>query len=299
MENKTSRWKQFFSNKLGLIGALMILFFVYVAVCAPLIAPYDPFERVAEPFLPPSSAHYLGTNDVGQDIFSELVYGTRISLFMGLVSALVSIAVGSVVGICAGYCGGAVDAVLMRLVDVCLTIPMLPLMIVLAAFLGSSYWNIILVIGILSWASPARVIRSQVLTVKNRGYIQAVKCLGGRPLYIMRKHVLPQTFSIIVSQFILQNCLTVVTVADGFKRYFAECIAHNFFVFIFEHSKQIFHLRVIESRNVFRHRFSDDQFVFSVRSRLLSVSVSISHPLPDIVYEVALLFPQKIARRVG
>ena len=210
MENKTSRWKQFFSNKLGLIGALMILFFVYVAVCAPLIAPYDPFERVAEPFLPPSSAHYLGTNDVGQDIFSELVYGTRISLFMGLVSALVSIAVGSVVGICAGYCGGAVDAVLMRLVDVCLTIPMLPLMIVLAAFLGSSYWNIILVIGILSWASPARVIRSQVLTVKNRGYIQAVKCLGGRPLYIMRKHVLPQTFSIIVSQFILLSSRAIL-----------------------------------------------------------------------------------------
>lgn len=210
MENKANRWKQFFTNKLGLIGFLLIVFFIYVAVFAPLIAPYDPFERVGQPFLSPSSQHYLGTNDVGQDIFSELIYGTRISLFMGLVSALVSIFVGSVVGICAGYCGGVVDAVLMRLVDVCLTIPMLPLMIVLAAFLGSSYWNIILVIGILSWASPARVVRSQVLTVKNRGYIQAVKCLGGKPPYIMIKHVLPQTFSIIVSQFILLSSRAIL-----------------------------------------------------------------------------------------
>lgn len=210
MDNNTSKWKQFFTSKLGLIGTLLIVFFVYVAVFAPLIAPYDPFARVDAPYLEPSGIHLLGTNDIGQDIFSELIYGTRISLLMGVVSALVAILVGSVIGVCAGYFGGRVDAVLMRVVDIALTIPMLPLQIVLAAFLGSSYWNIILVIGLLSWASPARVIRSQVLTVKNRGYIQAVKCLGGRPFYIMTKHVLPQTISIIISQFILLSSRAIL-----------------------------------------------------------------------------------------
>lgn len=210
MDNNVSKWKQFFTSKLGLIGTMLIVFFVYVAVFAPMIAPYDPFARVAVPFLSPSADHLLGTNDIGQDIFSELVYGTRISLLMGVVSALVATFVGAVIGICAGYFGGRVDAILMRIVDVALTIPMLPLQIVLAAFLGSSYWNIILVIGLLSWASPARVIRSQVLTVKNRGYIQAVKCLGGKPFYIMIKHVLPQTISIIISQFILLSSRAIL-----------------------------------------------------------------------------------------
>lgn len=210
MDNNTNKWKLFFSNKLGLIGTCLIVFFVFVAIFAPWIAPYDPFARVDAPFLSPSGAHLLGTNDIGQDIFSELVYGTRISLLMGVVSALVATFVGAAIGITAGYFGGRVDAILMRIVDIALTIPMLPLQIVLAAFLGSSYWNIILVIGLLSWASPARVVRSQVLTVKNRGYIQAVQCLGGKPFYIMTRHVLPQTISIIISQFILLSSRAIL-----------------------------------------------------------------------------------------
>ena len=207
---RENKWKLFFTSKLGLIGTCMIAFFVYIAVCAPMIAPFDPFARVDAPYLAPSAVHLLGTNDIGQDIFSELIYGTRISLFMGVVSALMATAVGAVIGIAAGYFGGRVDAVLMRIVDVALTIPMLPLQIVLAAFLGSSYWNIILVIGLLSWATPARVIRAQVLTVKNRGYIQAVQCLGGKPSYIMIRHILPQTVSIIISQFILLSSRAIL-----------------------------------------------------------------------------------------
>lgn len=210
MERNTSKWKLFFTHKLGLIGTCLLLFFAYVAIFAPMIAPYDPFARVDAPYLAPSAQHLLGTNDIGQDIFSELIYGTRISLFMGVVSALVAIGIGAVIGICAGYFGGRVDAVLMRIVDIALTIPMLPLQIVLAAFLGSSYWNIILVIGLLSWAAPARVIRSQVLTVKNRGYIQAVRCLGGSASYVMVRHILPQTVSIIISQFILLSSRAIL-----------------------------------------------------------------------------------------
>jgi len=202
--------KLFLSSKLGMTGLILILFFIFVALFANMLTPFDPFARVARPFLPPSLTHLLGTNDVGQDIFSELIFGTRISMLMGLVSAMVAIIIGSIVGVTAGYFGGLIDSVLMRIVDIALTIPMLPLQIVLAAFLGSSYWNIILVIGLLSWAFPARVIRSQVLTIKNRGYIKAVKCLGGQPLYIMTKHVLPSTISIIISQFILLSSRAIL-----------------------------------------------------------------------------------------
>ncbi|MDA6130997.1 ABC transporter permease subunit, partial [Escherichia coli] len=105
------------------------------------------------------------------DILSELLYGTRISLLIGVIAAFISILLGCLVGIVSGYYGGKVDAFLMRLVDLVLVIPFLPLMILLAAFIGPSFWNIVLVISLISWASPARVIRSQVLTLKTKGYV--------------------------------------------------------------------------------------------------------------------------------
>lgn len=201
-------------NKLGVIGLGILIFFFVVAIFAPYIAPYDPFERVAAPLLPPCADHLLGTNDIGQDILSEVIYGTRISLVMGITASFIAIAIASVVGVTAGYFGGRVDTVLMRIVDVILTIPSTPLMILMAAFLGPSYWNIVLVIGCLSWAGPARIIRSQVLTVRNRGYIEAVKTLGGTPKYIIFKHVLPPTLSIIVSQLIMMSSRAILSEAS-------------------------------------------------------------------------------------
>ena len=206
--------KQYFQNRLGVIGLGILIFFFLVAVFAPYIAPYDPYERVGAPLMAPCAAHLLGTNDIGQDILSEIIYGTRISLIMGIAAAFIAVFIGSAVGIVAGYFGGRVDTVLMRIVDIVLTILGTPLMILMAAFLGPSFWNIVLVIGCLSWAGVARIIRSQVLTVRNRGYIESVKTLGGKPSYIILKHVLPPTLSIIISQLILMSSRAIMSEAS-------------------------------------------------------------------------------------
>lgn len=204
----------FLGNKLGLIGAIIIALFVLMAVFAPQIAPYDPYERTGQPFESPSVEHLLGTNDIGQDILSELIYGTRVSMLIGILAGAVSLVIGTAVGMTAGYMGGKIDTVLMRFVDVFLVIPMLPLMILLAAFLGPSFWNMVLVIGVLSWARPARVIRAQVITLRTKGYIEAVKTVGGHSPYIIIKHIMPPTLSIIISQLILMTSRSILMEAS-------------------------------------------------------------------------------------
>ncbi|MCF6095226.1 ABC transporter permease [Microaerobacter geothermalis] len=196
-------WEVFKSNNLGMVGLSILGIFVFIAVFAPWIAPYSPDDRVASPFLPPNSDFLLGTNDIGQDIFSELLYGTRISLLIGVIAAFISILIGCLVGIVSGYYGGKIDSILMRLVDLVLVIPFLPLMILLAAFVGPSFWNIIFVISVLTWASPARVIRSQVLNLKTRGYVEAARSIGTSIPTILRKHILPGVIPLALSQFVM------------------------------------------------------------------------------------------------
>jgi peptide/nickel transport system permease protein len=187
----------------GWIGLALLTILTGSAVFAPAISPYNPEESVADPFQPPTRAHWLGTNDIGQDILSELIYGARISLTIGFLAAAIAVGIGTTVGLLGGFLGGRVDAVLMRTVDLVLVIPFLPLMILLAAYLGPSFWNIIIVIGILVWARPARVIRSQVLSVKALDYVEAALALGSRPGRVMVRHVLPAVLPLALAQFIL------------------------------------------------------------------------------------------------
>jgi peptide/nickel transport system permease protein len=214
MAKQSSTLQLFLRNKTGMTGLVILVCFILVAVFAPFFAPYDPYERVGTPFGTPSTKHLLGTNDIGQDILSEIIFGTRISLLIGILSAAVSLVIGTVIGLTSGYLGGKTDVILMRAVDLSLVIPMLPLMILLAAFFGPSFWNIILVIGMLSWASPARVIRSQVLTVKNKGYVESLQGLGAKPWYTIVKHIIPPTMSIIISQLILMSSRAILTEAS-------------------------------------------------------------------------------------
>ena len=214
MTGKTSTFRLLIKHKAGLVGLIILGCFLVVAAFAPVFAPYNPNERVGTPFQPPSFSHLLGTNDIGQDILSEVIFGARISLLIGILSAAVSLVIGTIVGLSAGYLGGKTDIILMRAVDLSLVIPMLPLMILLAAFFGPSFWNIILVIGLLSWASPARVIRSQVLTVKNKGYVESVNVLGASSWYTITRHILPPTMSIIISQLILMSSRAILTEAS-------------------------------------------------------------------------------------
>jgi len=187
----------------GGIGLTLLVILTGAAVLAPWISPYNPAETSGNPFEAPSRRHLLGTNDIGQDILSELIFGARISLAIGFLAALVAIAIGTTVGIIAGYFSGLVDTILMRAVDVVLVIPFLPLMILLAAYLGPSFWNIIIVIGVLVWARPARVLRAQVLSMRTLNYIEAARALGAPTGRILRLHILPGVLSLSLAQFIL------------------------------------------------------------------------------------------------
>ncbi len=188
--------------RLGRVGAITLGLFVLVAVFAPLLAPHDPRAQTGLPYQSPSASHLLGTNDIGQDILSELIYGTRVSLAIGFLAALLAIVVGTLVGVASGYFGGLSDTLMMRFVDITLALPFLPLLIVLAVFLGRNLTTTILVISVVIWARPARIIRSQVLSARERGFVQAARAMGGRPFHLLRRHVLPAITPLVIAQFV-------------------------------------------------------------------------------------------------
>ena len=196
-----------------LFGLILLALFLLLAVFAPLIAPFDPWAP-GRPFLPPSGTHPFGTNDIGQDIFSELIYSTRISLFVGFFAAFVSVAIGTLVGLFSGYLRGAADEVLMGTTDIVLIIPALPLMIILAAHTSPSIWNIIIVIGALWWTSTARVVRSRVLQLREMPFVEAARSLGAGDGYIVFKHILPNTLQVILAKFILAVAGAMLTEAS-------------------------------------------------------------------------------------
>jgi ABC-type dipeptide/oligopeptide/nickel transport system permease subunit len=187
----------------GWIGVALLVILIATAIFAPALSPHDPEVSAGEPFGRPSRSHPLGTNDIGQDILSELIYGARISLTIGFLAALIAVGIGTAIGVLAGYSGGLTDGVLMRIVDLVLVIPFLPLMIVIAAYLGPSYRTMIIVIGVLVWARPARIIRSQVLSLKSLDYVEAALAMGSRAGRVMAHHILPAVLPLALAQFIL------------------------------------------------------------------------------------------------
>jgi peptide/nickel transport system permease protein len=203
-----------FGTTSAALGSVMLGVIVFVALFGPVISPFDPREVVARPYSPPSAQHWLGSNDIGQDIFSEVLWGTRVSLLIGLIAATAAILIGTTVGVIASLAGGRVDAVLMRLTDIALTIPFLPLAIVLAAFLGPSFWNTALVIAAIIWARPARVVRSQGLSICSLTFVAAAHALGGGFRHVLLRHVLPGVIPLALSQFILATSGAILTEAS-------------------------------------------------------------------------------------
>jgi peptide/nickel transport system permease protein len=173
----------------GWIGIFALTLMLILAIIPESIAPYDSTERVALPLQKPSQENILGTNDLGQDLFSELIAGTRASLFTGLIVSFISICIGVIVGLTSGYLGGWVDSLLMRLTDLILVLPFLPLVILISVYLGPSQQNIILVLATFFWAGPARLIRARVLSARSDTYIEAARALGATPLRIMAGHL--------------------------------------------------------------------------------------------------------------
>ncbi|HJR78978.1 MAG TPA: ABC transporter permease [Anaerolineales bacterium] len=173
----------------GWIGIFILTLMLTLALFPSIVAPYDSTERVALPLQRPGDGHLLGTNDLGQDLFSELIAGTRVSLFIGLIVAFIAVFIGIVVGLASGYLGDWIDSLLMRLTDLILVLPFLPLVILISVYLGPSQRNIIIVLAIFFWAAPARLIRARVLSMRAETYIEAARALGANPLQIMLGHL--------------------------------------------------------------------------------------------------------------
>ena len=193
------------------LGICIIIFFIFIAIFAPLISPYDPY-KMGLAYLKPSCEHLLGTNDVGQDIFSELIYGTRISLFIGIISAIVVTVIGTMLGIVSGYYGGICDKIIMQVTSIAMTIPSLPILVILVAYLGPSIWNVIFAICFLSWTGTARIIRSKVLQLKEMPFIKIEQTLGANNIHII-KHILPNILDIVFIRAILRVSGAMLTEA--------------------------------------------------------------------------------------
>ncbi|MGD6830640.1 ABC transporter permease [Sutcliffiella halmapala] len=202
----------FIRNKMGYTGAIILGFFVLIAVFGPLLTDYDPKEYgVADVLSPPTWDNLLGTDDLGRDVLGGVILGARISIMVGFISTLISMFVGTVVGIASGYYGRKVDTLLMRLTDVFLVLPWLPLALVLTAILGASLWNIIFVIGLTSWPGTARIVRSQTLSIKERQFIERARSIGANNFYIMRKHILPNVFPLIFANTVLVSAVAILS----------------------------------------------------------------------------------------
>jgi peptide/nickel transport system permease protein len=190
-------WRRQARDPYFVAGILIYLLFALTAVFADLIAPNAPKDILFLPdgrlaaALPPNAEFLLGTTTSGNDIFSQLVHGAQSALIVGISAAFVVVTVGTLVGLFAGYFGGLIDAVLMRIADVALGMPLLPFVIVLAAFLGPSTWNVVLAMSLLLWPNSARIIRAQVLSLRERAYIEAARTAGSGHLRILFHHIAP------------------------------------------------------------------------------------------------------------
>jgi peptide/nickel transport system permease protein len=187
----------FFRHKLGVVGLVILFLFVVAAIFAPVLAPHDPLEQhIATARLEaPSAEHPLGTDELGRDILSRLIYGARISLYIGLLAEGVALLIGIVLGSLAGYLGGWVDDLIMRLTDIFFAVPSLLFLIVVVFLFDSSASTIFLALGLISWPSEARLMRSEVLRLRDREFVSAAGALGGRSWRVILRHILPNALS--------------------------------------------------------------------------------------------------------
>lgn len=191
-------------NKLAAFSAVLILLVILIAIFAPVLAPYGEAEQdLISRLQGPSAAHWFGTDELGRDVFSRILYGSRLSLTIGILPSIISLVVGIFFGLLAGYFGGWVDYVIMRLADIMLSIPSLLLAMVVMYTLGQSTVNLFIALSLTSWASVARVVRSQTLSLKESEYVEAARSIGVSNGKIMLKHILPNCIPSLIVLFTL------------------------------------------------------------------------------------------------
>jgi peptide/nickel transport system permease protein len=212
--NLRGLWSSLKRNPMGVAGLAMVLFTILVALSAPWLAPYNPKASVRvtidDVYAAPSPVHWLGTDDAGKDVLSNLIYGTRVSLTVGFFAAFISLVIGGTIGLVAGFVGGRVENLLMRFTDVILVIPDLPLIMVLVALTKPSLVNIIIVIGILGWTGTARLVRSQTLSVKERKFVLRARSIGAGNGYLIRRHIFPSVFPLMMVNTVLVISLAIL-----------------------------------------------------------------------------------------
>ena len=197
--------RKFVKNKLAVIGAITLMIIIILAILAPVIAPYSPSDQdLMNKLAPPSADHWLGTDRYGRDIFTRLLYGGRISLLVGFGSVAGALIIGTTIGALAGYYGGIVDAILMRFVDIIISIPLIFLLITIVTIFKPSVGSLIIIFALTSWTSTARLVRGEFLTLRTRDFVLASRTMGTRPAKIIFSHILPNAMGpIIVSSTLL------------------------------------------------------------------------------------------------
>ncbi|MDD3730463.1 MAG: ABC transporter permease [Endomicrobiaceae bacterium] len=188
--------KKLLKNKFAVLGISIIALLILAAFFAPVISPYGQSEQnLYQRLLPPSSEHFFGTDDLGRDVFSRMIYGSRISLAVGFISVFIILFIGTSLGIISGYFGGKTDSVIMRFTDIVLCFPTFFLILLIIAFLEPNIFNVMIVIGLTSWPGLARLIRAEVLSLKEREFISVAKMMGIDNLKIFAVHILPNIIS--------------------------------------------------------------------------------------------------------
>lgn len=207
-------WWRFKSNPAALFGLTIILLLIACAIFAPLLATHDIYEQnLGARLLPPSSRHWMGTDELGRDIYSRLVYGSRITLYITSVTALIVTPIGLIVGAAAGYLGGWVDTILMRIVDVFLAFPSLVLALAFVAALGPGLDNAIIAISMAAWPPIARLARAETLTIRSSDYIAAIRLQGATRVRIIFNHVMPMCIPSVVVRVTLNMAAIILTAA--------------------------------------------------------------------------------------
>ena len=188
--------RRYLRHRIALVGTIVMLLIVLACVLAPLISSYDPTKTsILDRYAPPGGEHPMGTDDLGRDQFTRILYGGQISILIGLLSVLLSLLIGTVIGALAGFFGGWVDNLLMRFTDFALAFPSLFLLILLVSVFGSQFWIIVLVIGGLRWMSTARLVRSSFLSLKEKEFVEAARAVGSNGWRIAVQHIMPNALS--------------------------------------------------------------------------------------------------------
>ncbi len=192
-------WEMFYKNKLALTGCGIVILLFIVSFLAPWIAPYDPGAiDLKQVLAPPSGQHWFGTDQLGRDVFSRMIWGARISLKVGFVATGLAILIGMVLGAVAGYYGGWIDAVIMRFVDIMLCFPTFFLILAVIAFLEPSIWNIMIVIGLTGWMGVTRLVRADFISLRERDFVRAARAIGANDARIIFMHILPNALASIL-----------------------------------------------------------------------------------------------------